>query len=78
MWAIIHITIVQIKVAKLTQTYFTPFKDEIFGNSWWCWFKHKHLKLTIRFAKGLEVSTTQGLISETCNSFYQNLTTMCS
>jgi hypothetical protein len=38
MWAIIHITIVQIKVPKLTQTCLTPFKDEIFGNSWWCWF----------------------------------------
>jgi hypothetical protein len=60
MWAIIHITIVQINVAKLAQSYLTPFHDEIFGNSWWCWFKRKHLELTIRFAKGFEVCTTQG------------------
>jgi hypothetical protein len=43
------------KVAELTQTRVTPFKDGMLGDSWWYWSKHKHPKINIWLAEGLEV-----------------------
>lgn len=63
-------------VAKFTQIRLTPFKDGILGYSWWYWFTHRHLKLTIQLVKGLEVYKAQGLTSESYNSFYRNLQTL--
>lgn len=40
---------------------------------WWHWFKKRHLKLFICFAEGLKICKAQGLTSQFCNSFYQNL-----
>jgi hypothetical protein len=63
----------KMKVAKFTQTKINPFKCGNHGNIWWYWFMHCRLELSIRMAKGLDVCRTQGLTSESCNSFYQNL-----
>jgi hypothetical protein len=62
-----------LKVAEITQTKPTPFKDGVIGDSWWCWFQNKHPNITIRQAKGLDVSRAQGLIVNSYNSFYNNL-----
>jgi hypothetical protein len=32
-----------------------PFRDGIPSNSWWYWFKQKHLVVNIRETEGLEV-----------------------
>jgi hypothetical protein len=61
------------KVAKVTQTKITPFKHGKLGSSWWFWFKCQHPKLSIRQAEGMEISKTQGLTSQSCESFYNNL-----
>jgi hypothetical protein len=38
----------KMKVVELTQIKATPFWNGIRGNSWWYWFKHKHLVVSIR------------------------------
>jgi len=43
---------------------------------WWYWFRHRHPKLSIKLAKGLEVYNAQGLTNNVCNSFYENLATL--
>jgi hypothetical protein len=62
----------KMKVAELTQTKPTHFQG-VSGTSWWYWFKHKHLKFNICQAKGLDINRAQGLIIQSCQSFYQNL-----
>jgi hypothetical protein len=48
-------------VATFIQIIFTPFKDKLFGNSWW--FKCYHPKFNIQLAKGLEIYKAQVLTS---------------
>jgi hypothetical protein len=38
----INLQQLKMKVAKLTQTKDTPFKDGILRKSWWYWFKQRH------------------------------------
>jgi hypothetical protein len=52
---------------------FTRGPTFVIENSWLYRFKHKHLKLCMHLAKGLEISKAQDLISHFCDSFYQNL-----
>jgi hypothetical protein len=63
----------KMKVIELTQTKPTPFKNGIIRNSWWYWFKHRHPKLNIQLAKGLDVYKSEGLTNQSCDIFYQNL-----
>jgi hypothetical protein len=63
----------KLKVAKLTQTCATPFKNGILRTSWWHWFKQKHLEISIRMAERLDISRAQGITLATYNSFYDNL-----
>jgi hypothetical protein len=60
----------KLKVAKFTQTW--P-SNHVFENSLCHWFKKRHPKLTIHPVKGLDIYKTQGLTSQSCNSFYENL-----
>jgi hypothetical protein len=55
-------------VAELAQTRATPFKNGILGTSWWCWFKQRHLEISIHL-----ISKAQGLTPTAYNSFYENL-----
>jgi hypothetical protein len=61
------------KVAELTQTKDTPFRNGILGNSWWYWFKRRHLKVSIWKVEGLEVCKAQGLTLASYNSFHTNM-----
>jgi hypothetical protein len=38
----------KMKVAELTQTKATPFRDGIPSNSWWYWFKCRHPKINLQ------------------------------
>ncbi len=58
------------KVAKLTQTKPTPFQGGVPKTSWWYWFKRTHLELNICQAEGLDISQTQRLTIQSCQSFY--------
>ncbi len=62
------------KVAEVTQIRITPFKHGIPRSSWWFWFKCQHPKFSIQQVEGLEISTAQGLTSQSCESFYNNFT----
>jgi hypothetical protein len=63
-------------VTELTQTQPTPFLNGLPRDSWWYWFKCKQLELNICFAEGLDVKRTQGMTTNSCNLFYQNLTSL--
>jgi hypothetical protein len=53
-----------------------PFQNGLPRDSWWYWFKCKNLELNICLTKGLEMNKAQGLIANSCNLFYQNLTSL--
>jgi hypothetical protein len=63
----------KLKVAKITQTRPTPFRNGVLGDSWWCWFQNRHPNLTIKQVDGLDVSKKQGRTTNFCNYFYNNL-----
>jgi hypothetical protein len=65
------------KVAELTQTRPTSFQGKVPRTSWWCWFKHTHPKFNIFQVKGLDINKGQGLITQSCQNFYQNLQSLC-
>jgi hypothetical protein len=54
------------KVVKLIQTRPTPFQGKVQGPPSGTSFKHKHPKLSICQAKGLDINKTQGLIIQSC------------
>jgi hypothetical protein len=58
----------------MIQTRPTPFRNGLLGDSWWYWFKHRHLKLN--HVEGLDISTAQGLTTSSCNLFYPKLTSL--
>jgi hypothetical protein len=62
----------KMKVTKLTKTRPTPFRGRVPKTSWWYQFKKRHLELNIHQAEGLDISRTQGLTIQSCQSFYQN------
>ena len=63
----------RLKVALLTQERPTSFSDGILGRGWLCWFKIRHLDLTLRQAQGLEIAQAKGLCAKNVASFYKNL-----
>ncbi len=42
-------------------------------SSLWFWFKCQHPKFNIRQIEGLEINIAQGLTSQSCETFYDNL-----
>jgi hypothetical protein len=60
------------KVAKLTRKGLHNFKMEYMQQLWF-WFKHKHLKISIRHVEGLEVCKAQVVTPNSYNLFYTNL-----
>jgi hypothetical protein len=49
------LTELMIKVAEATQLRDTPFTDRIHGPGWLCWFKKRHLELSLLMSQGLDV-----------------------
>jgi hypothetical protein len=67
-----------LKVAKITQTRPMPFRQVIPGSGWLRWWKHRHLKLTLRMPQGLEIVRAHALCRENVDIFYDNLVTLHS
>jgi len=63
----------KMKVEKLTQTRLMPFQKGVPRSSWQYWFKRRNHELNIHQAEGLDNNQAQGLIIQSCQSFYQNL-----
>jgi len=61
------------KVATITQTRVTPFKDGIPGEGWVRCFKRRHPELVLRKSQTLEGNRASGLNPESVSSFYNNL-----
>jgi hypothetical protein len=61
------------KVATITQERVIPFWRGIPGDSWICWFKNRHLELTLRTSQRLEFARARGLCPKNIASFYRNL-----
>jgi hypothetical protein len=51
----LNLTELMIKVAEATQLRDTPFTDRIHGPGWLCWFKKRHLELSLLMSQGLDV-----------------------
>ncbi len=66
----------KIKVAKLIQTRPTPFNDGLPKNNCQYQFKHEHLECITLLRKRLENCMAQGLKSQSCYSFYNNIQTL--
>ena len=52
----LNTTQLRAKVAELTQTRVTPFKDGIPGKLWLKWFKNRHPNLVFRVLEGLDMN----------------------
>ena len=74
------LTILQLKlkVAMMTQGRDTPFTNGVPGTSWLCWFRRRHLELSMRLAQGLDAKCARGLYAENVSSFYENLSSLCA
>jgi hypothetical protein len=68
----------KMKVAKVTQTRPTPFKNGMPIESWWHWFQNRHPNISIKVVETLEVSRAQGLTTNSYNTSYNNLQTLFS
>jgi hypothetical protein len=68
----------KMKVYEIMRHRSTPFKNGIPGDGWLRCFKHHHPELTLRVAQALEASRARGLCRENVQSFYDNLSELCS
>ncbi len=63
----------KLKVGELTQTHATPFNNGIPRTSQWHQFKRRHPEISVRLAKGLDISKAQGLTQATCYTTNRNI-----
>ncbi len=78
MWIVHKFTTTEDEGCKTNTTRDTPFWNGIPGNTWWYWFKWRHLEVSIWQGKRLEVRKAQGLTLVSYNSFHTNLHALCN
>ena len=69
------VTILQLKlkVALITQSRYTPFRNGIPGPGWLRWFRRRHPELSLRLAQGLDNNRARSLCLANVSTFYENL-----
>ena len=63
----------KLKVAEIYKDKITPFKEIIFGDLWFYWFKKRHLHLVMRVLQGLEFARAKAMNSIIMQAYYSNL-----